>query len=105
MRALQRTSTAERGSNRWSRISFRLPHHRSIRRRSQRSTRSAIARTDAPRPSEEEASAITKGEIKLIYVDLPFFLPGAPIVDEDEKDLQRQLPPPEFEDEASKEKL
>jgi hypothetical protein len=50
-----------------------------------------------PRPSEEEADAVAKGGITLVYVDRPAIDPDIPIVDE--KDLQRQLPAPEFEDE------
>jgi hypothetical protein len=52
------------------------------------------------RPSEEETDAIQKGGIKLIYVDRPFLDPDIPIVDV--KDLQRQLPAPEFDDEGDK---
>jgi hypothetical protein len=56
-----------------------------------------------PRPSEEEASAVAKGGITLVYVNRPQFDPAIPIIDE--KDLQRQLPAPEFDDEVSKERL
>ena len=49
-----------------------------------------------PRPSEEETDAVAKSGIQLIYVDRPFLLPGVPIIDE--KDVQRELPPPVFED-------
>lgn len=49
-----------------------------------------------PRPSEEETAAIAKSGIKLIYVDRPQFDADIPIMDE--KDLQRQFPPPEFDE-------
>jgi hypothetical protein len=48
-----------------------------------------------PRPSEEEADAIAKNGITLVYVNRPQFDPDIPIIDEE--DLERQLPAPEFD--------
>lgn len=50
-----------------------------------------------PRPSEEEADAIAKRGIVLVYVDRPQMDKSIPLVEAE--DLQRQLPPPEFVDE------
>ena len=50
-----------------------------------------------PAPSAEEAAAVAKGGITLVYVTRPAIDPDIPIIDE--KDLQRQLPAPEFEEE------
>jgi hypothetical protein len=48
-----------------------------------------------PRPSEEEAQAVAKGGITLVYVDRPAIDPDIPII---EAEAVQALPaPPEFD--------